>query len=149
MTNFDAIQAINTAIATKTDAERDEEARFQAEQRAKLNLPTEIDIRAQLGARMVAAAEQALAEHPSEFETNRYAEGLALQGEYRKALELTQCSVKRAEYQAIVNGIDNPVDCACPKKRGQISTIFTKDRIFAEGRVREVLACALCGHIKC
>lgn len=149
MTEFDVNLALNTAIARKTDAEREEEARFQAEQRAKLNLPTEIDIRAQLGARMTAAAEIALAEQDTDFEVNRYAEGLALQGEYRKALSLTRCPVKRAEYTAIVDGIDNPKDCGCPKKIGTVATLFTKDRILAEGQVREVLACALCGHIKC
>lgn len=150
MTDFDPINAVNTLLARKTEREREEEVRYQAEQRGKLHLPTEIDIRAQLGARMVEMAQAAIeCADDDDFEYSRMAEGYALQGDYIKAAALTRMPNKQQEYQRIIEAVTNPTSCACPKQAGTQSNIFTKDRILYDGQVKDVLACAICGHIKC
>lgn len=149
MTDFDPITAVNTLLERKTDREREEEARYQAEKRAALHLPSELDIRAQLGARMVMMAQTALEATDDDFEQSRLAEGYALQGDYRKAATLTKDSARKTYYEQIIAAVENPNKCSCPPKNGNLSNIFTKDRILFDGQVREVLACAICGHIRC
>jgi hypothetical protein len=149
MTDFDPLVAVNTVIEKKSEREREEEARFQADERAKLHLPTEVDIRAQLGARMVTMAQAALEENDDDFEATRLAEGYALQGDYRKAALITRDAARKREYEVIIAAVDNPQDCLCPVKSQNSSTRFVKDRILFEGQVRELIACSLCKNIKC
>lgn len=147
--DFDVETAINTALARKTDLEKAEEARIQEEERAKLKLPTAVEIKYNLGVRMVRSAEEVLAEQPSDFEFTRLAEGLALQGKYADALALTKDPNKHAEYTKILDAFQNPRGCGCPAFRGRQATVFTKDQLLINGEVRDLLACALCGHWKC
>lgn len=149
MIEFDINTAVNAILARKTPAEREDEARFQAAERAKLHLPTEIDIRAQLGARMVALAQEALDTGVSEFELARLAEGYALQGDYKKALELTTNDDKRKEYEQILTAYTNGSKCDCPTTKGTVSTRFTKDKLLIDGQVRDLIACSLCGNLTC
>lgn len=146
---FDALTAINTIIARKTKQEREEEAAYQAERRAELQLPTPIDVRAQLGARMVDLAQEVLTSTDDDFEYTRMAEGYALQGDYRKAVLLTRDDQRKRQYEAIIAAVDVASNCPCPPKNGSIPNVFTKDRILFDGQVRELLCCAVCGHLKC
>lgn len=149
MTDFDPYAAVDAVVSRKSEREREEEARFQAEQRAKLQLPTELDTRAQLGARMVELAHVALADGHDDFECSRLAEGYALQGDYRQAAALTKDDAKRAEYDRIIAAVDNPQDCGCPKKSGANSTLFLQDRILFDGQIKNILMCTICRKIRC
>lgn len=146
---FDPVVAIETALANKTQRERDEEAAYQARCRAALKLPTALDVRAQIGAQMVEIAQQVLALGEDDFEYTRLAEGYAMQGDYRKAAALTKDVGRQQYYEAVIAAVDNPFECGCPRKRGALSNIFTKDRILFDGQARELLACAVCGHLTC
>lgn len=149
MTEFDPMTAVGAALERKTEREREEEARFQAEQRAKLQLPNEIDIRAQLGARMVSAAQAALEEADDDMELTRLAEGYALQGDYRKAIALTRDETRRQEYVALIEATENSVPCTCPNMVNKVSTKFIKDRILFDGQVRNIIACTICRKLTC
>lgn len=146
---FDPYAAVEAVVARKTDKEREEEARSQAEQRAKLQLPTELDVRAQLGARMVYLAQAALGQAEEDFEYTRMAEGYALQGDYRKALELSRDPERVAEYQRIVDAVEHPTECGCPKQVGTTQVQFLKDKILFDGQVKNILACTMCRNIRC
>jgi hypothetical protein len=149
MADFNSDLAIEAAIARKSEREREDEARYQAEQRAKLQLPTELDTRAQLGARMVSMAQTVLAEIDDDFEYSRMAEGYALQGDYRKAALLTRDADRRKEYQVLINAMDTPTECGCLKNTGKANTQFVKDKILFEGQVRHVVVCTACRHVRC
>lgn len=149
MTEFNPELAIEAVAARKSAREREEEARYQAEERAKLQLPTELDNRAQLGARMVSMAQAALEEKEDDFEYSRMAEGYVLQGDYRKAVLLTRDDDRRKEYQVLIDAVDNPTECGCPKQIGKMGTQFVKDKILFDGQVRHVVVCTVCRHVKC
>lgn len=146
---FNLESAIAAAIARKTDFERAEEEKYQTTQRAAQLTPSPTSARAELGKRMVAMAETALVENPTEFELTRLAEGLAYQGQFQLAAEITPDSVKKSEYLAVVKALNGNKDCDCPKKQGSIPTRFTKDTILVEGKPRDLVACALCGNLVC
>jgi hypothetical protein len=147
--DFNLESAIAAAIARKTDFERAEEEKYQRTQQAALSNISPIDARAELGKRMVAMAETALVDNPSEFELIRLAEGLAYQGHFALAVDITPDATKQQEYKQIVDALNGNPDCACPRKQGTISTRFTKDTILVEGRPRDLIACSLCGNVIC
>lgn len=149
MMEFDADAAVQAAIDSKTEEERERERHWQEEQRARLVLPTEMQIKAEFGRRMEVMALEALAENPTDFEYSRLAEAKALQGDWKAALELTRDPLKREEYEAVVAAIENPHDCGCPLLLNRMPTRFTKNRIIADGRQLDVIACSVCGHLKC
>lgn len=146
---FDANAAIEAVISRKTDLERAEEARFQAEQMAQLKVPSALETKAELGRRMAKSAMDSLKNQESDAAYSKLAEGLALQGEYRAAAELTRNPCKKSAYEAIIEALENPHDCGCPLMAGRNPTRFIKERIIAEGRQVDVTACSLCGHIRC
>lgn len=146
---FDAEAAIQAVISQKTDLERAEEARYQAEQRAKLRLPSDLEMKVEMGRRMTKTAMRMLAVAESDDAYSRLAEGLALQGEYRQAAALAPKASQKEEYQKVVDAIDNPHDCGCPLLMNRLPTRFTKEKIIAEGRQTQITACSLCGHIRC
>lgn len=146
---FDPNAAIETIISRKTDLERAQDARFQAEQRAKLRLPTLLENKVSLGQRMCGSAMSQLEIAESDEAYSRLAEGLALQGEYRQAAQLTKDDTQRQEYLQIIDAVDNPRKCGCPNLVNKLPTRFLKEKIIFEGRQMDVTACALCGHIEC
>jgi hypothetical protein len=147
--DFDANLAVETALSRKTDLERAEEARFQASQRAKLRLPTALELKVELGRRIVESAVSQMKRDPTDETYSRFAEGLALQGEYREAAELTRSPEARAAYAAIVDAFDNPRDCGCPQRLNNLPTQFKKETVIVEGKQVDIIGCSLCGHIRC
>lgn len=146
---FDIDKAIQARLASKTDQEREEEARFQTEQRAKFNVPTDSEIRSELGRRMMASALETLAEGVSIEALDKLAASYALQGDYESALRFIQDPTVRAVYMKIHKGLQTAEDCSCPKKVNGVDTRFIKDRIPQNGTIRNLIACAICGHLRC
>lgn len=146
---FDIQTAVNAALARKTDLERQEELKFQEERRKELKTPSSISARAELGKRMVALAETNLDENPTDFDLTRLAEGLAFQGHYQDAHDITRDPLKRNEYAQIIEAIAGKADCACPTKQQNQPTRFVKDIILIDGNERNLIACALCGNQTC
>lgn len=146
---FDPLKAVNAVIAQKTDIDKEEEARYQAEQRAKYNVPTELEVRCELGRRVVKTAYELLENKVSIAEFNRLASGYALQGEYEMALRFVQDDELRKQYESVLKGLNTTADCSCPKKNGSVDTRFIKDRIFHDGTIKTLIACAICGHMRC
>lgn len=149
MIDFDINTAIETAIARKTDVERAEEQRLQAEGAAKLSLPTPLQIRQQLGARMARAAAKELQAQPSDDACNRLAEGLALQGHYHEAVKVAQDQRLRDIYQRVIDATNNTEVCGCPKRQNGQETTFLQDTIVFEDKVVQVYKCTICKTLRC
>lgn len=152
MEAFDPELAIAAAVASKSQAEREKEAKYQEEQKA---LAKDFMARTQNelhGARAVEMAKEQLkhAIEPGEIrrEKDRMAEGYALIGMYGKAVELAQDEEKKAEYQKILDAHDAP-DCPCPRteKQGEF-TVSVRYPILRFSD-RTLLRCSRCGHLKC
>lgn len=146
---FDIQTAVSAALARKSDLERQEELKYQEERQRELGTMSPISARADLGKRMVSMAEHALETAPSEFELTRLAEGLALQGYYREAHQITTDVVKQAEYAGIIKAIDGNANCSCPNKQQNLPTRFIKDIVLVDGKERNLIACSLCGNLTC
>jgi len=151
---FNVNAALDKALASKTDEEREQEAQKQKEWRASIIVPSDVQIKAQHGDRLVALSLKALDRNPdSAFELTRLAEGYALQGKYQLAAETTKDPAKRAAYITILSAINGASECNCPKTyqsgKHVIETRFVKERILTERGIKDLRACALCGRLTC
>jgi hypothetical protein len=157
---FDVNSAIATALDRRSKLDQDRDARFQKEEREKLNLMSETQLRINQGKRMVELAESELQglkgkDEPQRtaFEYTRMAEGYALQGDYEAAFEMTADYAKKCEYQKILEALDGKQECSCPKSvrisKSSLPTQYIKEKIYDAVRKREVAlkSCSLCGNL--
>lgn len=151
---FDVLAAVDMALANKSDEQKAREVKEQEERRAKFKLPSDMEIKRQYGVRMQQIALNALAKNPdSEFEIARLAESYALQGLYEDASATTNNTRKKAWYDAVISALDGAPDCECPQTQRignqTIENRFLKERVFARGKIVNLYACAVCGHLRC
>lgn len=149
MMDFDVETAVQAAIARKSDAEREEELRLQAERLAQISMPTPLQVRASLGRRIETTARKELVAAPSDEAHDRLAEGLALQGLYHAALEAVRGPRLRASYEEVIAAAANTTPCACPKRQNGQDTSFVKDTVLFEDRVIHLRKCILCKTVTC
>ena len=146
---FDPVNAVNEAVARKTKQDKEDEARFQAEQRARYQVPTDLEVRSELGRRVTKTAYEMLESAVSIEAFNRLASGYAMQGDYEMAVKFIQDPETRKEYERVLTALHTHQDCSCPKKNGSVDTRFVKDRIVHDGTIKNLIACAICGHLRC
>lgn len=167
---FDLEKAL-AAITKKNEADKDEWACFQEEQRQKLNLTQKnlsaADQKFQQGITTVNFALHQLDGlqgtdniEAINLEMDRMAEGYALQGDYRSAVDCSRNEDKKAEYAKVAAAIkiDDDKTCPCNKKakgtnaKGKpvdFPTNFIKDVFYSQhhGCLVNLWQCTTCGFL--
>ena len=140
---FDPIKAIESVVANRSDLEKEEWEKFQAEKREELK---SLDLNAHYGFNAIQIALKQLEHGEDDFEYTRMAEGYALMGDFQKAIELTRDSQKREEYQRILDAHES-LDCPCPTvtRVGQASLPVRFEKLKFQGKT--LVECSRCGNL--
>lgn len=133
---FDPIKAIQAVVSQRTEQEREEWEKYQAEERAKLGT---MNVNALLGARQIEIALSELKNGDSDFEYTRLAEGYSLMGDFEKAFELTRDATKKTEYKEILDATN--LDCTCPSQNKFITDSYPGFTLWRCGKCRHLRKC--------
>jgi hypothetical protein len=143
---FDIHQAVEAAINRKTEADNAAWEEFQSRSRELLNgYLSRKSQKVLFGERAESLAQEALSQpltpEQQEFELERLAEGLALQGDLESAVAF---SPKRSEeYQAKLDAVlRDPIErCECSKRK---NSWFLKEQIEYHNQIYSLYSCPHC-----
>lgn len=153
MIEFDPLTAVDVAIAKKSERERQEEIKWQDEQRQRMHIPTAREVDVMLGKRLVSAARKALQHSDNPRYHDQLAEGLALQGQWHAAVTTVHNPSQRDEYLRVIAAIEEQHKCSCPETQrvngSLIPSKFLKKEIVYDGKSVQLYYCTTCDTLQC
>lgn len=144
MTEFDPLAAVETALSQKSQEDRDKEASWQKEQRARMRVPSALEINYTLGYRIADAARRAIEADDDHAQFDRLAQGLALQGKWGEAIITARDLQLKRQFQEIFAAVTSGHNCKCPD-----SDKFIKQEVLHDDRPVKLLFCTKCELLQC
>lgn len=147
--DFDYIQAIEAALESKPQAERDKEQQAQVEARQRMQVPSVAEAKVRRGEMIEETARENINVNPTDDAYNQLAYGMFLQGKLEQAIATTKNDSKRKAYMAVLNAVNGAAKCQCDALHKKMETRFLSDQIWVRGKITNLYTCIVCGLIQC